>query len=496
MAMARRYLSLPASNPLAAQAKLLAMSIALPGEVEAYRLPTVEMPRTSVASLRDVWALTTPQASPVGWPAGDMLIGLYGQPGRSLMFYSKTLASASTYNMWFGQNGLVCRVVTQVNHLLGLGDENTDWRPTVGIAVGGLGPHGPSLSIGYSPTATKQFVFLDIGDKIDVLPGIWNDGATNSTMTGSVAWDVYQWMGPDEPAKIYGGIVTTITAGSSVLGTFTSATAGYFAITFRGVIGWTSGSLLFNSGPVGVNVVTNGSLDRWHMHPLSDLDPNNQGDVNIASRARVDAASLLLTNTSALTNRQGNILAARVRSLDLLQITATSFSRMAEKYENDAALGCYTFKSFSEEAAQFNDHHNVVPAVPSATGLSYDLDYDDFYHVIRVSSVITTPNNFALTLNTTIEFQTDIPRYMKDVSDFDYAALVMARRIVNSEVTWFYENPLHMSDIYGFIRNAARGVGRLVQNVAPYAAAVGSIANPSGAGSYHALSAALQRLRF
>lgn len=468
-------------------ARHLAMSMALPADIPAVRFPTADMPRTSIHSLKDVYALTTPTGSLAGWSAGDALVAFYGQPGRTALFYCNSFGLAGTYDIFFGQTGKAWRLTS--TDMLSVEQTVTHWTAS---AATGQGPHGSSLPIGYSNSL--PYVFLDISDTI-VIPSI---PIPACTFIGTIRLELWLYQGLGE-SPINAGSINIIfaVAGTPTAATFINTIPGYYTIVFRGITVLTSGSILASAALQSVQLVTNGLAARWHHLSMTDLDPKSGGDLTLATRARVNSCSILITNTTSMLNRSGNICAARIKSKELFgsgvstNIRYDDLARLAEKYEDDASKGVYTFKAFSDYAEPFRDCcANVQGGSLESAGVTFDLDYTDFMHLIRINGPIA--NNYAVTIAAVIETQNDTSRYPKGITPYGLIDLSEARRIISSEVTWFYENPLHMSSLYGFIKNA----GRALQKFAPALAVAGSIASPANAAQFNALSSAFRGLNF
>lgn len=469
----------------------LAQAMALPGETSGIRLPTSDMPRSSALMLRDQYTVTTSVYNAAGWGSGDLLVSFYGQPGRLAMLWTDRPSVSSIYDLQFPLNS----VYSAMNWLMvpggisGTVEPNELWPLNYAVINSGPGVHGKTMSVGKSKNGA--FIFMDRLDTISV-PTI-SSWTTNAT--GNLRFTVLRYVGPnDAPTTEKVQTITLNGSGQFPAGPiFTlgaGALPGYFALEFTGIY--------VASGAISSDIVlpmqyTSASqasaAGGWIQRSCTDLDSGASGDPAIASDVRVNAASLLLTNTTAAITRQGTVLAARFRTGTFATITPTLLSRCGEKYTGDAAHGVYTFKEFTNYAEQFRDCNAVA-------GTCFDLDYDDYFHFVQITcpGSSTSANTYTMSLDTSLEFKTDIARYVKGVSPYAYSDLIRARHLINSNPNWFYENPTHMRNIYNFIRRGARGAYDFTRTYGPRVARATSILAPASALTLEALAQALQQL--
>lgn len=477
--------------------KNLALTIAAPGDTPALRFPSISAPRTSVAALKDQFSVVTQAAyAPHGFSAGDTMFALFGQPNRMIMYYAAYDSPAAiTYvisfdstgppDIWPINPGGALVVPVGGTGATGL---TSYWTPVFGTPSDPSAPYGNTLPIGVS--GDVAYVFMDINDEFNFNVDL------NAAVRGTLYYVIHRYSGPEQgPAESF-GIPLPLTSGAGTVN-FVAQTPGYYSIALAGYELGVSGAIEItvpiNAGPK-IKLITPAAAGagHWYSRGLADLDPALGGDINMAGCSRVNAASLLITNTTSLMNRQGTVLAARLGANELFGPNAAGrLARAAEKYSGDAALGCYTFKDFSDWDETFRDHIMQASMMPPPNyGLSFDLDCTNYTHVILISGT-SVENRYTVTLSAQLEFRTDVARYAKGVAADRFDDLCEARKVINSEETWFYENPLHMRQIYGFLKSAIRSIGKM----APYAAAVGSLYNPAGAASYQTLAHALQGIQ-
>jgi len=428
----------------------LALAIALPDEYPSIRLPTVDYPRSSIATLSDQYSWTVPPVSPtsLGFLSGSFIAALYGQPARSMMVWQSL--STGAYDCSFdGPNSSRWCIAPGDPFLR----SNGDYWPLVTAAFrsGTSPPHGRTMALGVS--RGHNFVFLNNSDRINIEAS----GGPFGTLTGALNFSVWKWCGKEQSPTQATWASITVTAGTIVpTSIYTlSGNSGYFAVQFDSVQ-ITSGDAGTGNHELRVDVQCSANEGFALLHS-PDVDPLSEGDVNMLTETRLNSSSLLMTNTTSVLNKQGTVIAARLRKVDVTQATFDMLTKAAEKYTGAAEKGVYTFKEFTEEASQFKSAY-IRNLQGTVTGLAFDLDVDDYYHLIYISA--NTANQFNVRHTGTYEYKTEVARYAKDVSPYAYTDLILARRLISSNPEWFYENPLHMADVYRFVRRAVKFAGK------------------------------------
>lgn len=473
------------------------MAIALPYECKSLRMPTVDMPRTSTIVARDQMTLTCTTVTTPGWSSGDLLVAFYGQPGRALMYSGTNVPAGGYYAISFSETSTGFDKASNIwfpfcgnGGPVGTGTFGVDtYWPILGATTSNpdATPHGPNLPVGVSRGV--NYVWLNSSDSITLIGA----GTAASFPTGILECQVFQWESADTaPTVAFEGYLATTSGvlfGSITVGPFG---AGYYAFRF-GTYTISAGTVT-NSAGFTMRVNCNSPIG-WRMTAMSAIDPANSGDSAIGVSARVVGTSLLLTNTTSILNRQGTVLAARVREAEPMNMTPAILQRAAEKYTGQAAEGVYTFKEFTNYSEQFR--RSVATAIGGIGTLQFDLDFNDYYHFIQITcpAASTSANTYTVSTDFALEFQTEVERYSRDVSPYDYSALIEARRLINSRPVWFYENPLHMSDIYGFIKRGVRAGVNAVGAYAPKAARFASMIDPPRAAGYEVLGHMLSQLK-
>lgn len=433
-----------------AEARTLALAISLPCEYPNLRLPTEDGPRTSIITLKDQLTITGPGTGVIpNWNSGDLLFAIFGHPSRLAMVGS-TISAAASYTCYFP--GLNTAVPSQYWTVLPLYEatgtpvqalDDIPW-PVLGATHNtGATPHGLTM-----PSATSgglSYMLFNPADNLTLSTPAGN------TWVGSLAFTIRRWTGIGSPPVDIAEVTLPISAIASqvVIAPVPSAgqtVAGHYTVVATGVQ-YTSGT----NAAVGVaaSISTPGSGTYWSIIHMGDLDPNG-GDPLLGADTRMDGFSFLATNTTSFLNRQGTVLAARMKNIEFSQVTPSNLARIAEKYTDGADKGVYTYLEFSSDRERFTD---VSPlGYPQ-----YPLDTADYYHFIQITCPGTaTPNTFTCSFDSTIEYKTDSARYVKDVSPYQFTALVEARRLCNATPDWFYENPMHWRDILTRITSGAR----------------------------------------
>lgn len=476
----------------------LAKCIALPGETNGFRMPTTDAPRTSVMKGKDRTVISTPTEPTLaldGFNAGDLVVNFFGQPNRLHV----------TWTQWNGHNTATYYQLN-FNNLSGI---STAWLVTpVSVSqnmpifsfwpvmstnyLSGDKLYGDIQPVGHSKG--NNYVFLNSKETLQVT------AAATGTATGSFVLSVWKWVQPNTEDTLITEKPTQYTASGYTV--FTATEPGYYALAVNNV-DITTGAL--SSLNLTFQIMTPSSslssagypIAGWRHYGMADVNLSTGGDPSIVEDARIVGASILITNTTAPLYRQGNICAARMGSATYTGLTGQKLAVAGESYNGDAADGVYSFKEFTSYGDTFRNHSvNYSTTTGSTQGMLFDLEYTDYVHSIWISNpnYATAPNNFIVTCDTIVEFRTPSGRYQKDVSRFNYQQLIDARKHLNSTPIWFYENPLHMAQLYNFIKGGARALVRGVKKVAPVAGTVATALDPAGAPAYAALTELLRRM--
>jgi hypothetical protein len=431
-----------------AEARALALAISIPSEYPNLRLPTEDAPRTSIITLRDQLTITGPAAATVpNWNAGDLLFAVYGHPSR-LAMVGATIPSVASYVCYFPQptgapyTAWILSPTYEATGTLVQAIDELPWPLLAAPHFSGSTPHGATMPAGVSNGLS--YLLCNPGDTLQIqTPG--------NSWTGNLVFTLRRWVSSDSPPVDVTEIplAVAITTTSATVVPVTAAaltTAGHYSLVCTG--------LQFSTGvaaatTVNVYLTSASSGPYWSIVHMGDLDPSG-GDPLLGADTRMNGFSFLATNTTSFLNRQGTVLAARIKNTDFPLVTPTNLARISEKYTDGADKGVYTYLEFSSDREKFT--HASPLGYPQ-----YPLDVTDYYHFIQITCPgTTTPNTFTCSFDSSIEFKTDSARYVKSVSPYSFTALVEARRLCNETPDWFYENPLHWRDIVTRITSGAR----------------------------------------
>lgn len=474
--------AVPIPDQVAREGMLLCRHMAIPSTRPSLRLPTPDMSQTAVAAFRYTDSVTvSPDLIPSGFEKGGMTFVMYGQPALTYMNGPILVSANTSYVLRFGaddaltyaSDAIVPTVTASFNADMDL------WLPVSSLAhLYGDEHKGAVVSVGRANGI--NFFFMTKGEKIVLSLAVPTIAGSNN------GYDLqfFFFNGPNIDNSLAGeyGVTSATTVGTVL---FEAPRDGHYAIklTRVGVVGTSSGGT--GQGPlIGLNLFTAAGSGVWDLHRTPDAC-GPTGDKFIGQRVRRTAFSLLVTNTTNMITKQGNVVAGRMRAETANNITEAALSAVADRYTGPAAKGAYSYMDFTREAEEF------VDAVEGTNGQSfvYDLTRSDLIHVIRFDGLALSPTevkpSLLVTCDIALEFVTDSQRYERTVSPHSNLALIEARRINNS-TSYFYENPLHPEDIMRYLAkawsalrsqstNIARGVSAAYPQVAPVAMPLGRL---------------------
>lgn len=444
----------------------LAEAMVLPAS-GSIRFPTTDLPRTSVSNTIDQRNTTSPTVGYNGFLAGDTLVAFFGQSARMAMYWGPLeVTFGNAYFVNFNATATIPSLTRNIDVPATANGQSVvnEWFDPAFVDAMGNGPHGNTQCVGVSDG--HSYLWMNTNDNV-----IFTVQST-SFNTKNFRIGVKRYVGDGtEPEDI--GFVTMLMNATGGSATYTHIhNAGYIAFIAESV--YDASTAAVAAGTLQCSMVMNyAATTGWAQVSCADFDPNDGGDVQMLTDSRVNAASMLITNVSSVLNRQGRVVAARVRQTPFWQLTPATLGRSAEHYHGDAMLGCYTFFEFSGERQKFKKNNNGVAPV-------FDLDVNDFYHFVQISNPTpsTTPNNYAMKFDSIVEFKSDISRYQKATSPFTLNDLLAAQRVINTQPVWFYENPTHAQRLYGLLKSAFSTAVGYGKKVAPYALSTVSAMHP------------------
>lgn len=213
--------------------------------------------------------------------------------------------------------------------------------------------------------------------------------------------------------------------------------------------------------------------------------PDMEQNFAAVAKGRVNAVSVMITNTTALISRQGQVTGAQLppgtdwRSYQ----TYESISGLQNSYNDDAVEGIYGFLK-PEDPADFTMISEFTALAPGVSnGLAEMPDLQDAAFIIiperafivaALSTEVQTGYTGTLTMGYQVEYvSTDQWRELT-VSDIHSSTLDMAINGIAHLPQW-HKNEWHIDELWNDIRSFASNVAQGVVKYAPIAAEVASL---------------------
>lgn len=453
-------------------AQNLAALIAMP--TRPFRLPTVERQRTAVCHLRQLQTVTTgTTVVPPVWGSqnvNDLIMAFYGQPGRLALLWTATTAgaqysavftmlgnsmfsTANTYpnyqgNTWFILEPSASITLTTEPFPFGI-----SWPLTgFGYYQGGTSrPHGDYYASGND--TGNNYIFMNATDVLTIF--LTSAGAS---MAGNLMMSVWQWQGPKQnpaPAAPGGGnLKWTLSAGGTANDslTFTASQAGYYTVMLDS-FHLTAGSVAELKATASITCNATNGWSHFSAKDFLGAPYNISGAGPIIGReSRVNGASCLMTNVTPHIYRGGAFIGCRVMAdTPVWVLSRAALEDKKNVTTHDGGLGAYSFMESTENRHQYYRHSEV-------NALQFDLSDNSLYNVFVFSPPAASAQTFEITFELAVEYQSDAPV----ANTMTYAGpgtandMAVANGIINSVPAWFFENPMHMSDIYGWVKRGAK----------------------------------------
>lgn len=405
------------------------------------RMPTVDAPLTSCMTVMKGLSMTTPNITPwrdtsSPWGVGELVFTLYGQPGLVAVvgpYYAPSSASAGWFNCNFAYQGGNVLTWALFDGTTPLAPSLGDW-PLVRVkAQSATQNYLSGLAMDQKPIGMSgglPYVLLSGNESLIIYTATGTGGAAGATLT----FEVQIFVSQDAAPRSYPVVVAldangNIPANTPIYGPGTLLGVSgpvLVCVKFASFTGAAAPNLTITS--LRVNNILAGHL--WVQLYTPELDQ----DSSIGQQCRRTATTLSLINTSAFTTRQGTIIAARLPNKPFSYDTPAALSVAAQRYRGDASKGVFTYMEFSSTSERFTS------AMNDQGGIIYDLDSDDFAHVVQITNpgYVASPNSFLMNISTALEFKTDSQRYSKAVCRIPHGDLIEARRVVNS-TPWFFD---------------------------------------------------------
>lgn len=416
-------------NPLAQQ---MARAITMPSYSRPLRYPTVDQgtQKTAIWGLQGNYLLDY-----TGVSSANQTVLLTHSPVHPVWGWTSGLASR-TYNFAgsnvAGQGGVIPDVA-----LIGFTDNN------VIQCYPGRYQDDPNL-----------YVYIPVGTPFQVQATGWSGAGTITVGVSKMARD------PSDPFDTK--VAVTITAGSGVSTQPATGEGAWYAITSLNL----SGGVTALAGSTMDLVIPANQTGMW---PIM-ANPGLQTLSTTMDQIRMNAASLLLMNTSAALYKNGGVVAGRVQwgttnvfTPSVLNAKLASINTSL-KYTGSAKDGAYTYIVPDKASLEYSDYTTL----PAGVNIPYVYDLGDFEHVnavcFNVATDVTQRFTMQLRLDIHLEAITDSPVYNLDVASLSvndfWAVLTSASSLVP-----FTENPTHPM----LMAMVTKVLKRLAPTIVPYA---------------------------
>lgn len=481
----------------------LAMSLAAPQHMLPMRLPTVTRVKTDVKRL---WAAGTldpvglltdnyvastigPTAMPTALSANQALFVLTRDPvvpGFASKFFSFAkgtgysigwfpLATDVTSFMWYAPSTQYWEPLRLEANSIQPGDSDTISinKDCFGIAgiVDSIGAPTSISSNLYAMRANNKFYMWHPYGNVQVKFLLRNELGANPTITGkwTVHFTMVRFAGAGIPDHEDGGNVAEVTGDFHVEAQLTVPT-GHYYIRIDNLIFSNTGAVQINYPVLAFQA---GASSTW----VADKDGNTTANLimpiqntdlskatYLLESARVNASSLLISNTAAAIRKAGSVYGMRVlgeeSTFSLLTVEGIKLGSGAEGigYRGQLAHGAYTFLEPTENMITLRDHIE--------TNQRGDPDYDPKYQFPY--SRVDYANEHVLVLewptetnaNTGVSVMYRFDQHLEYNSNSQLATLgISADRVeeyTNATITlgagdYFFENPSHLQQLWQWI---------------------------------------------
>lgn len=448
---------------------MLAAVIALPGEHNC-QFPTEGGEATDIRALKMLLNLSSPANPNIakGFVNGELLIAFFGQPGRALLYWRDPIQT--TYSGYFqtmsasgvATMGATLQVVDGATILID--SLNLSYSPGLSLPLIGFnssngGFHGLWLPAAVYGPVDGGLVFMNQGDQLTIVIKVQFSAGTTS-VEGEALFSLRTFVRPGQDLSLTQGQTARVRINGvppvSTSVTFTCQATGYYSVEFCDITMITVGGGQMIDFTINGVILLAGTNAGWSNVSMPELysptmaGASEGGVPQFGYSARVNGASLLCTNVTSALNRGGMVRAARFESTgQFYQRTSTEMNATSnDMYNGDASLGVYTFRESTSASSRYVRH-------ASPMGPLIDLDFCDRYSMLCLAPPGVT-NTFAVTICENIEFilssQTLCTR--KACLGGTVEDLRQARVTINSVPCWFFENPMHLRDVYGWIKRA------------------------------------------
>ncbi len=208
--------------------------------------------------------------------------------------------------------------------------------------------------------------------------------------------------------------------------------------------------------------------------------PEYSANPSVYASMRSTAVALLLSNVTAVLNKEGTVQAARLpRSRTNKYYTTGSHGTFIataspqERYWGPLEKGLYTFTMPDSSSETFRDYSNDL--LTGTRCAIFRPDAFDYVTLISMADLGGTDTTMAYTLDRHAEFRTSSPLFPTGFSVITLESYHLAQMALAKQGA-FYENPVHLSAITSLLRGAVTRLAPVVMpHVANAAKAAGSV---------------------
>lgn len=477
--------------------------LSLPGDVPVTRLPTVDMPRTSVLKYR----------RPVDHSEeisidGATLVVVIGHPALHWMRRRKATSLGSPWTVVLHTTQLLVPDTTSRGHGTGIAhipttttlvlddvlqvasiNSGSTWMPTI---------YHDGVQYFYANSGAK-FTWVEAihttpvmenGTMVNYLPPTCTVHCTLVALrvagarygTDQLHSMLHKTTAPDDANHTADCSITVMTEGWYCI-KYNFITCNHLAATpdNHTVVGAYADSI--SSLSVSQAKLTLGASEYWEMFPTANLATQPE----MGREMRRTAASLLISNMSSEYTSQGSIRAARLlrspptgTASGTVSMYSALVSSAAEIHTGHARTGVYTYMSFDDVDELFSEVVCQHTSGANTIGFQVDSRYLEGGYmnviIIKNGAYATHNNTYVITSDISLEFKGSMSDRTFAVPSGNYSDLIESRRI-NNATTYFYDNPIHWNTIsrylhsmWSFLRKNATTIGGAASLVFPEAA--------------------------
>lgn len=228
---------------------------------------------------------------------------------------------------------------------------------------------------------------------------------------------------------------------------------------------------------------TNSDRRLWKLFDSNMIHSTLGGDDVITEKVRINAASLMLSNTTSGLHRGGLVIGTRRVGFDPHIKFADLSIESVESF--DAVDGAFTFIYPEDERQKFINAggRNLAGRVDLRTLASINVHYIYLAPPAATQGPVTgasstQPNSFRLQYDELLEFQPASKRYIRKPCMLPFSALQEAIARLEAKPEYFYRNHGHMSEIYNWIASTGRRARGAIRTAMPMAQAASAAFAP------------------